>query len=117
MLSQILTTAEIEFKYGNTCNDVVVIIVNYIQALILMIFNNKIKLTYKDILTHLGNSKHYSLIRKSIFALMECNIIIKAGNNNNTKTELLNEDVLTVNTGVSPSQIYSNCHEKFNKLL
>lgn len=48
---------------------------------------------------------------------MECNIIIKAGNNNNTKTELLNEDVLTVNTGVSPCQIYSNCHEKFNTLL
>jgi hypothetical protein len=117
MLSQILTTAEIEFKFGNTCNDVVVIIVNYIQALILMIFNNKIKLTYKDIITHLGNSKHYSLIRKSIFALMECNIIIKADNNNNTNTELLNEDVLTINMGVTPSQIYSNCHEKFNKLL
>ena len=115
-LSQIFTTAEIEFKYGNTSNDVVVIIVNYIQALILMMFNNKIKLTYKDIITHLGDSKHYSLIRKSIFALMECNIIIKA-DNNNTKTELLNEDVLTVNTNVSPNQIYSNCHEKFNTLL
>ena len=105
-ISQSLSICQIEFlgKYD--------LYVNYIQACILINFNKKKCLSYKELKDLLPHESKFSIIlRAYILSLINLNILIKENPENK---DLINEDIIKVNFSFSYENKRINCFEKTN---
>ena len=105
-ISQTLSTCEMNFlgKY--------VLFVNYIQACILMLFNKKKFISYKELIEWLPhNSKFSTILRAYILFLINLKILVKE---NKERKDLINEDIIKVNLDFSYENNKINCYERAN---
>ena len=105
-ISQTLSTCEMNFlgKY--------VLLVNYIQACILILFNKKKSINYKELIEWLPHdSKFSTTLRAHILFLINLKILLK---DNKERNDLINEDIIKVNLDFSYKNNKINCYEKAN---
>lgn len=105
-ISQIFTTAQITFN--KKCE----LIVNYVQAKVLTLFNNNRKISYEEILKLISPEvKFITLFRGCIIALIQCKIIKK--DEKGSEKDLLKTDILEPNFDlVCPNNKILNCFER-----
>lgn len=105
-ISQIFTTAQITFNKKNE------LIVNYVQAKVLNLFNSKRKIAYEEILTLINaDIKYITLFRGCIMALIQSKILKK--DEKSSGNDLLKTDILEPNFDlVCTNNKILNCFEK-----
>ena len=105
-ISQTLSTCEITFlgKYD--------LLVNYIQAIILILFNKKKSISYNELIEWLPHDSKFNIIlRAYILFLINLKILVKE---NKERKDLLNDDIIKVNLDFSHENNKINCYERAN---